>query len=48
METLETLKQEISTLADARQERSLRRYVAIFFENPELAFQGIQGSGSTL
>ena len=35
METLETLKQEISTLADARQEE-FEKVCSYIFENPEL------------
>ena len=38
METLETLKQEISTLADARQEE-FEKVCSYIFENPELAFK---------
>ena len=38
METLETLKQEISTLADARQ-GEFEKVCSYIFENPELAFK---------
>ena len=38
METLETLKQEISTLADARQ-GEFEKVSSYIFENPELAFK---------
>ena len=38
METFETLKQEISTLADARQ-GEFEKVCSYIFENPELAFK---------